>query len=111
MIKGHVFQCGCVIAWYFGEPLCQFSWLLSEFCVMPKEVFARIFCAKCYGFARLLLYNTCSDPCLWCCYILVYLKSLELMIAFCIGQLFHFDLGIVLVLQNIRYELIQRTDL
>jgi len=40
-----------------------------------------------------------------------FLKSLELMIAFCIGQLFHFDLGIVLVLQNIRYELIQRTDL
>ena len=111
MIKGHVFQYGCVIAWYFGEPLCQFSWLLSGFCIMPKEVFARIFCAKCYGFARLCYFTIPVRILAYGAVIFWFLKSLELMIAFCIGQLFHFDLGIVLVLQNIRYELIQRTDL
>ena len=94
MIKGHVFQCGCVIAWYSGEPLCQFSWLLSEFCVMPKEVFARIFCAKCYGFAR----HGTSDtiPVLILAYVAVifwFIESLELMNALCIAEPYQFDIG------------------
>jgi hypothetical protein len=51
MVEGHVFQYGCV-AWYSGEPLCQFSWSLSGFYIMPKEVFAWIFCAQWYWFVR-----------------------------------------------------------
>lgn len=52
MVKGHVFPYGCVVAWYSGEPLCQFSWSLSGFCIMPKEVFARIFGVEWYWFVR-----------------------------------------------------------
>jgi hypothetical protein len=39
MVKGHDFQYGLVVAWYYGETLCQFLWSLSGFCIMPKEVY------------------------------------------------------------------------
>jgi hypothetical protein len=90
MVKGHVFQYGCVIAWYSGEPLCQILWLLSGFCVMPKEDFARIFCAKCYGFAR-PWYSTVPVRILAYGSVLFwFLPSLELICVFCIGS--HFSL-------------------
>ena len=66
----------------------------SGFCIMPKEVFARIFCAKCYGFAR----HGTSDtiPVLILAYVAVifwFIESLELMNALCIAKPYQFDIG------------------
>ena len=60
---------------------------------MPKEVFARIFCAKCYGSARLCYFTIPVRILAYGAVIFWFIESLELMNALCIAEPYQFDIG------------------